>query len=209
MQPYQRASEEIQRQGELPSKAIKTGTSLAASAYGGGIALNKVVPFLSKYIPPDLAIKGLNKIDPRFGTFINTALKNGKSFDEIKDFIQLKTEEGKESQPPKQERNIIEQYSPELNEFIKTSVSKGMNPLEAGARARLDKKHEKTIKNIEKDHKTDWSSVLQTVFGSSINNPIRNNQQQTQQPQQSIQQPGQGQQALMGILQKIDQRLGG
>lgn len=97
MQPYQQANKEIRRQGELPLKTLATAGSFGASALGG-IALGRVLPFLSKFIPQDLAIKGLSKIDPRFGKFINKALSEGKSFEEIKDFIRNKAspEESKE-----------------------------------------------------------------------------------------------------------------
>ncbi len=66
MEPYQRAAEEGRRQGEFPITAIKKAGSLALSAGGAylggkaaGVALEKVAPFLSKYVPEGLAIKGL------------------------------------------------------------------------------------------------------------------------------------------------------
>jgi len=243
MQPYQKASQEIQRQGEVPIKAIKTGASLGASLYGGGLAASKVLPFLSKYIPADLAIKGLTKIDPRFGIFINTALKKGKSFDEIKQFIQGEVEKGQQQEsetepnlspsgfpikeknqqqtnPKKQnakdQRNIIEQYSPELHQMLSKHVTAGRSPTEAAALAANEGKGQKSfkaiIKKIQEDHKTPFESIVESIYGGgqyggSVNPPQQN--QQPQQPQQQgQQQAGSGQQALMSILQKIDQRLG-
>lgn len=205
MQPYQKASEEIRRQGEFPANAIKTAGSLAVRAIptiGGGLALGKVLPFLSKYIPEDLAIKGLSKIDPRFGKFIKMAMSNGKSFDEAKEFIREKAEGSQEQS--KENRNIIEQYSPELHQFILGEIQNGRKPIEAAALAQNDKRFSNVIKKLEKDHKTNWSNIIQSTYGVG----------ETAQPQQMQQQPssqqiGPGQQALMQVLQKINQKLGG
>lgn len=202
MQPYQEASQELQRQGEFPKRALQTGLSVAGSA-AGGLALKNVLPFLSQYIPQDLAIKGLSKIDPRFGKFINKSMSEGKSFDEIKDFIKDKAKGGNEEKPQEQ-RNIIEQYSPELFQFLKSEVDNGRNPLEAAALARLPTKKnnfEKVIKKIEGDHKTDFSSIIQSIFGSAQQPQQaqpQQNENQNMQPQQ-----GNSDQALMAALDKI------
>lgn len=197
MQPYQLASKETQKEGELPLEALKTASSLGATALGGGLALNRVLPFLSKYISPELAIKGLTKIDPRFGKFIDLALKNGQSFDEVKDFIKEKAE-GNQAQPnaqPKQQ-NIIQQHDDKLHAFIESEMNKGRSALEAGAIARTDKKFEDSIEKIEKAHKTNWSSILESIYGQS--QPAQTQQQQVQ-PQQS----GNADQALLAALDKI------
>ena len=244
MQPYQEASQEIRRQGELPGKALKTVGSLAAtagSAYAGGSILGRVVPFLNKYIPEDLAIKGLSKIDPRFGTFIKKALSAGKSFDEVKEFITGKAEEGERSEKAKESRNIIEQESPELHQFIDQEVKNGREVIQAGALAQNDKRFKSIIDKLTKQHKTPWSSILRSIYGMGTTAQPESQSKaalQSQQPhpnsargrqlareamqpsgsipenppsaeaQAAMQQPGQGQQALMGILQKINQRLG-
>lgn len=194
MQPFQRASEEIRRQGEIPVTALKT----AASTIGGGIAVNKVLPFLNQYLPENLAIKGLTKVDPRFGKFIKRAMDNGYGYEELRNFIGEKTEEG-QSKPSKETRNIIEQYSPELHQFIDQEIKKGRNVLQAGALAQNDKRFSKIIQKLSKDHKTPWSNILQSVYGEA---------QQGQQQAQPQQQTGQGQQALASILDRINQRLG-
>ena len=131
MQPYQKAGKEIQRQGEFPKEILKTVGSLAATAGTtalGGLAASRVLPFLSQYIPQDLAIKGLSKIDPRFGKFINKALSKGTDFEEIKNFIKGKAEEGEEKQPAKQNGNIIQQESPELHSFVEQEIKNAGNP---------------------------------------------------------------------------------
>ncbi len=210
MQPYQEAAREIGRQGEIPlniAKNVATIGSTAATAYLGGNVLNRVIPFLSKYIPQDLAIKGLNKIDPRYGKFIQKALSSGKSFDEVKDFIGSKIEESGEK--PKENRNIIEQYSPELHQFISEHVKTGRKPIEAGALAQNDKRFSQIINKLSKDHNTPWSNILESVYGGQgqSQNPMQQSKSSSASGQQS-QQPGQGQQALMQMLEKINQRLG-
>lgn len=215
MQPYQEASQEIRRQGEMPLKIAKgaagAGATVGAAALGAGIG--RVIPFLSKYVPQDLAIKGLNKIDPRFGKFIQTALDAGESFEGVKEFIGGKIEE--EQSPTKQNGNIIEQYSPNLFQYMKDLMGKGSSPIDAAAKARkfLDKKQQDIISKMEKDHKTDWSSIVQSVFGGqgmAQPQPQQGQQQQPAPPGQSQQggQQGEGRQKLMQILGMINQKLG-
>lgn len=213
MQPYQEASEEIRRQGQLPIKALKTAASIGtsvASAYAGGATLSRVLPFLSNYIPQNIATKGLEKIDPRFGKFINTALSAGKSFDEIKDFIKDKAQGAEE---PKDNRNIIQQYSDQLAAFLENHIKNGRQPLEAGALAQLDPKFQKIINKIEKDHKSPWSSILQSIYGkgdmaqaqgAQSPSPM-GTQMQASPPMQTQAQPqgGNADQALLAAMQKI------
>lgn len=216
MQPYQRASEETRKQAEMPIRALKTAGSIgltAATAYAGGAALNRVLPMLSKYIPEDLAIKGLSKIDPRFGTFINKAMQAGKSFDEVRDFIGEKAMgENEESKGNAQEkRNIIQQYDPELHTYIEQVIKNGKTPVEAGLKAKGHERFKKAIDKMVKDHKTTWTDIIESVFGGMGQTQPPALPQQTQQiPQQPTQkaQSGQGQQALMAILQKIQQSRG-
>lgn len=205
MQPYQEATEEIRRQGELPLKAAKTLGSIgasAATAYLGGGVINRVLPFLSKYIPEDLAIKGLNKIDPRYGKFINKALSAGKSFEEVKEFIGEKIQGKQEStEKTPEQRSIIEQYSPELFQFLKGEIDKGRAPLEAGALAQSQGSFKNIIKKMSEDHKAPFSSILESVFGGA-----QQPKQQMQQPQDqnlSQQRQGNGDQALLAALDKM------
>ena len=213
MQPYQEASQEINRQQAEPRRIAK---NLALGIGGTGLFVGKVAPFLSKYIPEQLAIKGLSKVSPKLGKFITGSMNQGFTFDAIKDFIGEKIEGESMQEPPQENRSIIEQYSPELHQFLDQEIKKGRDVLQAGALAQNDKRFMKIIEKIQKDHKTPWSAILQSVFGggpgqatqSQQATPMRDllgQQGQQQQPQQG----GQGQQALMSIMQKINQRLGG
>lgn len=212
MQPYQEASEEIRRQGEMPLQIVKNAGAIAGSAYLGGGAINKVLPFLSKYIPQDLAIKGLSKIDPRYGKFINKALQAGQSFDEVKEFIGSKIEEGSESKKPNDPFSFLSKYSPQLSENIKTHIQSGRSPKEAAALAYTTGKFNKEIQNIQKDTKENFEDYLERLFmnskGSAQDAGIMQDQGQPQQGQPQQQQGGQGQQALMAILQKLQQARG-
>lgn len=159
MEPFELESQAARKQALAPFNALKTGVSLAA---GAGI-VNKIAPFLSKFLPENLAIKGLNKLDSRFGKFINNCLKNGYNFDEVRDFIGDKVSE--EEEPAKQNGNIIQQYSPELNQFMDQEIKKGRKPIEAGAIAQNDKRFSNIIEKLSKDHKTPWSSIIESIFG--------------------------------------------
>jgi hypothetical protein len=83
MQPYQEASEEFSKQSSRPFQAA---AAIAVPIAKAGIG-KRVASFLSKYIPQDLSIKGLSKIDPRLGKFAELSMEAGHSFDEVKDFI--------------------------------------------------------------------------------------------------------------------------
>lgn len=179
MQPYQSAAQEISRQGELPIEIAKKGASIgsaAATAYLGGGAINRVLPFLSKYIPENLVKKGLSKIDPRYGKFIDKALSNGQTIEDVKNFIGEKIQDSPEAkQNAKQNLNIIEQESPELHQFILDQIKKGKTPTQAGASAYHDKKFMNAINKLKNTHKTNWDKLIETVYGSG----------QTAQPQQT------------------------
>ncbi len=93
MQPYQEATEQTKKRSELPAKALKLAGQAAATVatgYYGGLAINKALPFLSKYIPESIAVAGLNKLDKRFGKFFKKAQEKGTPFEEAREFIKEK-----------------------------------------------------------------------------------------------------------------------
>ncbi len=207
MQPYQEASREIQRQGEAPITALKTAGAVA----GSGLALKRVLPFLSKYIPQDFAIKGLSKVDPRFGTFINKALNEGADIDEVKDFIKSKVApqeeeeepEAAQGQNPKDARNIIEQYDPELHTYLRQKIKAGESPIKAGTQALTHGRFKRAIDKLTKDHKAQWADILQSVYGAGQGNPQQAQPPQQTAPQQQAQPgPQQNQGALLQAIQQ-------
>ena len=189
MQPYQQASEALQEREGRPLKLAK-GLASIGLGLGGVAASARVLPFLSKYVPESLAIAGLSKISPGFKKFFDKAKEEGVPFEEAKDFIGEKMASAEEEAPkekPKETRNIIEKYSPELFSFLKERVAGGMSPIVAGFQAKGEKKFDSAIKKMEKDHAVDWSAILDTVFGES------GGAQQAQAPQPQQTQPQQGQ----------------
>lgn len=208
MNPYERTAEEMKRQSEGPKRFAKTALGIGSAVAGAASfsnVLSRAAPFLSQYIPEDLAIKGLSKINPKLGKFVQDAMNSGYDFNEVKNFIGEQVQQSGASSA----KNIIEQYSPELDQFIKSHVQKGKTALEAGALATIGeegKKFNNIIKKITKEHKSPWSSILQSIYGASQQGAPKEQQQQS--VQQQGQQIGPGQQALMNILQTINQKLG-
>lgn len=190
----------------------RTAIGLGTAAIGAGLS-SKIAPFLNKYIPTNLALQGIKKLSPKLGNFLDEGMKMGLDPESGLDFIKSKLES--KNEPAKENRNVIEQYSPELHQFIQGEIQQGRSPLEAGALAQANPKFKKVIQQISKDHKTDWSAILQTIFGggqkaaqskAALQEQPKAIQQQPQQ-QMQMQQPQQNQgnndQALMAALDKI------
>ena len=222
--------EQAQGRDRNIGRGLKTVGALGAAVVGGGIA-SKVMPFLNQYIPAELAMKGINKVSPRLGEFLQKGMSKGLNLKEGLEFI--KNSFKPKQEPEKEERNIIQKYSPELFEFLNGHIQKGRSPLEAGALATLGdegKKFSQIIKKIEKDHKTPWSGILKTIFGqegerqSSLNKFNQKTKkpsvldeererfqrgygQQMQEEQQQQQGSGQVKQQLMQAMQNLSQQL--
>lgn len=216
--PNEEASEEKKKHAERYSSAVKTSANFAiggtlAGAFGGSQIAQKVLPFLSKFIPQNLMLKALHKIDPRISKFADNALKTGNDIEEVRDFIGNKLQ-AKPPKTPKEEqtqdnRNIIEQYSPQLKQFIEDQIAQGRSPLEAGALAQNSSQFSQIIKKLSLDHKAPWSAILESIYGGAGQaQPQQNQQSQQQQPQQ---QNGQGidpqlaqiMQGLTGEIKKL------
>ena len=194
---------------ELFKKGAQTALSIGSAAIGGPALASRITPFLNKYINPEMALKGISKLSPSTGEFLRNGLEKGLTLQSGLDFLKDNFGKQKEQKAPDQ-RSILEQYSPELSQFIQGEIQKGRSPLEAGALAQNDKRFKPIIDKMSKDHKTPFSSILESIFGGG-----QMAQQQPQQPQQQAQQGqqqgqgGPGQQALMQTMNKIMQQLGG
>jgi len=223
-QPYQLESEEIRRRVEQPGKLLRQGASIAgtvAGVAGIGPAANlvkKVLPFLSEFVPENLVQKGLSKINPRLGKFVKDTQGAGFGIDEIKGFIKDKI------QPAKQSGNVIEQYSPELFQFISEGVKKGLSPYKVASKAYEDKNFRGIIDKLTQDHKSSFAEILDSIFGSEgtqentrqealgkfnqkktglMDEERQRFQQAYPQAQQQGQGGSQGDQAIIAALQKI------
>lgn len=208
MQPYQKAAEESKRQ------KMQTGQFLGNIALGsvgigltGGFGKNiassmipKIKSFLNEYIPEDLAKKGMEKLNPKIGEFIKHGMGFGYTYDQMKEFLGDKIGREEENIQAKESRNIIEQESPELHQFILDQIKQGRKPLEAGAIATLNRSGQpsfsKAIDKLTKTHKIPWSKIIESVYG--LGETV---QQQQDQQKQNIQQPGAINEQLAQILQ--------
>ncbi len=188
MQPYQQASEEIQRQQSAPGRIAKGIATSALGFAGGNAAFNRIAPFLSKYIPEPLAIKGLSKLDPKMAGFISSSIGQGFSFSNIRDFLGNKGEQ----EAARENKNIIQKYSPGLHQYISDLIKQGSSPIDAANKAKkfLGKKEQDTITKIEKDYKSDWLSIVESIFGKG--DIAQQGMQEQPQQGQSTQQPQQG-----------------
>ena len=184
-------------------KATTAAASLGTAAVAGPLVA-KVIPFLNQYIPTELAMKGINKVSPRLGEFLQKGREMGLDVEEGLNFIKEKIG-GNSREPAKQDKNIIQQESPELHTFIDQEIRNGRKPIEAGAIAQSDKRFSDVIKKLMKAHKTPWSSIVESIYGAG---EMAQPSQQKSQTQQQAGQGGPGQQALMDILGRINQKLG-
>lgn len=200
MEPYQEAAEATKRAPLFnAAKNVAAGAAGAVGFRAANAVISKVAPLLSSFVPESFAKKAIAKIDPRIGQFLNHAEEAGATFDEAKEYISQKLQTPPESEPAKQNGNVIQQYSPHLFTYLKELIAKGKTPVQAAATARqsLEKKHQDIISKMEKDHKTDWSSIVQSIFGGQGMAQQQPQQEQQQQQPGQTQQSGQGSQALM------------
>ena len=206
MNPYEKTAQKMKRQSEGPKRFSKAGSAISGVVGAASFTpiLSRAAPFLSEYIPETLAIKGLSKISPKFGKFIQEAFDSGYDYDEVKDFIGQQINDSQEGQA-KENRNIIEQESPELHQFLNNEIRNGRNPIEAAAIAQNDKRFSSIIKNLMKKYKTPWSNLIQSIFGSG--EQALPQQKQMQQGIQQMQQPMQNQQQGQGLDPAITQIL--
>ena len=225
MNPYEKTANEMKRQSEerpkqLAKNALAIGSTLATAGSFAPI-LARAAPFLSEYIPEVLAIKGLSKINPKMGNFVKKAMDDGFDFNEVKNFI---GEQISDSQKPQGKGNIIEQYSPELHQYIKDEKQKG----KSGLSAITFPKFKTIIEKLTNDHKASFADILKSVYGddglaeqqqpaqnqpNSANNSSEINSMeekfgklmdQRNQPQQGQQQPNnQNQQMRQAAFEKI------
>lgn len=187
MQPYQKASEALRSSGEYPinlSKNIGLGLIGGGAAKIGAKAISPLIghigSLINEFIPENISKNGLTKLDPRFKKFIDGAIEQGYTYDDVRSFLGNKT-----NKEITQSKNIIEQYSPELHQFITEKIEQGRSPLEAGALASLERKGSKgfkdVIKKLEKEHNSPFSSILETIYGS-----MKKSQQQEPQEEESL-----------------------
>lgn len=202
-------------------KGVKTAATIGAATVAPAIA-SRLAPFFSEFIPMDLAMKGISKISPKLGEFLQKGQSKGLDIKEGLDFLKNKIMPGQQDNESSkkaevEDENIITQYSPKLFSLIQKSMEGGRTIEEVEGIARSpEHKFDKTIKNMENSLGMTFYDIVRSVFGGPKRNEKKENNMATQgqqqaQPQQPQQQsaPGQGQKALLDIMQKINQKLGG
>lgn len=207
LRPDEMAAEEQVKKSQnfdkLAKKGVKTavGLGVGAATLGAGARL---MPFLNDLIPTDLAIKGISKVNPEVGKFLQKGMSQGLDVKDGLKFVKKQFGIGSES-PAKDDRSIIEQYSPELYQFLMGEIQKGQTPFNAAVLAAKSGKYQKEIQQMQKDHKTGFGALVNSVFGGgqmAVKNQSKAAVQQNQ-PQQAPPQSGNSDQAILAALEKI------
>jgi len=209
MQPYQKANEEIKRHQQIPTKVLGSAISAATAISGGGALAKRALPFLSKYIPADLMRKGLSKLDPRFGKFIEGSLDHGYNIDEVRNFMSGKLEEpqNNQSEKPKSEDPLqdFETNHNDIAQALARIMQNGQSPDAAAAILKSSSAFSKKIKDLEKQKGKNFIDYILEIFGNrgqgTQQQPMQPEMQQTQ--QQALQQVSNVDSQLMAALDKI------
>lgn len=221
MQPYQQAGDKLRKQSELPVDILKGAASLA----GSGAIANKILPLLNQHVPVNLMQKGLSKINPKLGSFMEQAQDMGFGVDEIREFLQKKVqppeppkrEEEKEHPNITQAKNLETQY-PHVIKALMGIIQQGQTPQAAAAILKTHSQFGKDVKKIEKETGKNFVDLILELLGPQ--NPLQQQGQQQpdaqmvapeqmqqtgSQPQQPYQQQPQGgvDPQLMQLLQNI------
>lgn len=210
LRPDEKTSQYRIEQSEKLANTVKsTALGLGSAAFGAGLT-SRILPFLSEFIPADLAMKGISKVSPQIGKFLKNGQDMGLGLKEGLDFLKNKMnpqQEQKQNSPI----DMIKGYSPELSEFLMKHIQSGRQPQEAAAMAKMPGKFDKDVRNIEKDTGENFVDLINRLFGVQQPSPTQQPQaqqgaaqpQQSQQAAQQSQQPNQGDAALMAALDKI------
>jgi hypothetical protein len=183
MRPDERAYEATKKREEELDRKVNQGKNLAigigSSLLAGGVA-SKVMPFINQYIPTDLALKGINKVAPKLGSFLKRGQEMGLDVEDGLKFI--KDRMGK---PEEEEKNIIEKYSPKIDRFIRERIAEGKDLGETlNAARKLD---EDAVKRLQKDYKSDWYKIGESVYGQGKRGKGQSSQQSTPESVQNMQ----------------------
>lgn len=211
--PFEEHEDYMRRKEEVPGKVLRKGLALGSAAIGGHSLISRILPLLSDKIPEEIARKGIGKVSPKLGEFVESATNLGHDFYEIRDYIRAKASEEQEgAKKPADSRNVIQQYSPELHQYISEEIQKGRSPIEAGALASLQGNFKNIIKKLTDDHQAPFASILETVYGGQggAKKPRSELSRESLLEQFNQGQGGgapQGKQALLQTMQEITQAL--
>jgi hypothetical protein len=229
MRPDEIASEdEAERNKRLEGRIGGSLKSAAKIGIGGlGIGLgSKIAPFLSELIPVDLAMKGINKLAPKVGQFLKKGQEMGLNLKEGLDFLKknMGKKEPEKKELAKESGGKTESYFTQAFQFLKSGKSvERADPFLKYAKQFVDSGKIKDVEDLktlydmfkqqqsgqQKKGSTGLSQGLQEQFNQGYGTQGQAKPQQPRQQQAQPQQAaGPGQQALMAILQKINQGKG-
>lgn len=215
MRPDEKATQSIIERQKQSDKNLKSGVKTAVNVglTAAGLAgVSKIAPFLSEFIPEDLAFKGIKKVSPKLGSILDAGMASGLTVKSGLDFLKENiSKKPKAENQASSNKNILDQYSPELKQFIEDKINAGRSPLQAAVVAEENDQFKDIVKKIKEDHKLNKNFGFFDLIKSIYSTGLAEDEPQSKadlQPPQDPQQGGQGQQALMAILQKIQQQRG-
>lgn len=101
LRPDEQSSQTRSQASNERDKKYKTGVKSAvsiASTVAGVGAAHKILPFLSSFIPFDLALKGISKVSPKIGDFLKRGMESGLDAKEGLEFLRQGLSNGEKQQ---------------------------------------------------------------------------------------------------------------
>jgi len=184
----EREIEEAERPERLAKKALSIGASavgLGSLGIGKGM-IKKLLPFLNTALPEDIAVKGISKVNGRFGKFIEAGIKKGLPVAGAIEYLRNEVENSPIAKKLEDYRKQTSQDSPALAKLRKEM---------GGEKRYLESEMGKLSRQREKQ-------ILQER--SQAEKLEREKIQGAKQGQQQ----GAGQAALMQMLQQINKVIG-
>lgn len=193
MQPYQAATEETRRQAQVPKKLLGHAATAAASIAVGGPLVSRILPLINKFVPGELMRKGLSKVEPRIGKFVDTAINNGFSLDDVRSFMEEKFSPKQEQQEPEQQQsNPLQDFEttyPDIAQGLANTMQQGQSPQAAAGILKTSSAFGKQIKKLEKEIGKNFVDYIVELFGPMMQQNQGQQMQQQQMQQQPQQQP--------------------
>jgi hypothetical protein len=126
---------------------------------------SKIAPFLSEYIPKELALQGISKVAPKVAEILKKGVGQGLDLGEglnyIKDLVNKKQE------PSIVSEESIRKIAPELHNFIKDYKSRGRSAEEVIAISGLPNSkvnYKKQLMLLEKNFKIPSLDIIKKAY---------------------------------------------
>lgn len=179
---------------------LKRGANVAISAGSAALGVtgaSRLLPFLSEHIPFDLAMKGINKVNPKVGQFLQNGQKKGLDIKEGLSFLREQFAPKEEIREERKSGNPLEDFENNhtvLASLLAVRMRKGKDPIEAAKELLSMESTKNHIKNLEKQEGKNFIDYITEIFGSQggamqpQGQPIQPPPQPQRQPQAPIQQ---------------------